>query len=148
MEKRVSCRAIIIENGGLVTMYREKADRVYYTFPGGGINEGETETHCVIREVEEEFGINVTPLKKVYMYENDKTVQNFYLCKWISGELGTGEGEEFQPDRNRGIYLPTLMPIEKIKDLPLMPDLVANQLVLDIEKYGENLGDEMVTIKE
>ena len=41
MKKRESCRAIIFSEDKMVVMYREKNDRVYYTFPGGGINEGE-----------------------------------------------------------------------------------------------------------
>ena len=140
MAKRSSCRAIIIEDNALVTMYREKEDRVYYTFPGGGINEGETQEECVIRECEEEFGIAVEPVRHVYTYENDKTIQHFFICKWESGELGSGVGEEFAPDRNRGIYVPTMMPLKEIGNLPLMPPEVAQALVEDLEKYGTALG--------
>jgi len=141
MSKRYSCRAIVIDENKLVTMYREKEDRVYYTFPGGGMEESETREQCVVRECFEEFGINVEPIKHVYTYENEKTVQYFYLCKWISGELGTGSGEEFQADRNRGVYMPTLMPIEKISELPLMPPEVARGLAEDLNQYGVNLSD-------
>ena len=140
MAKRTSCRAIILEDNGLVTMYREKEDRVYYTFPGGGIDENETHEQCVIRECIEEFGITVEPIRHVYTYENEKTIQHFYLCNWVSGELGSGEGEEFAPDRNRGIYVPTMMPLKEISNLPLMPPEVAQALVEDIEKYGITLG--------
>lgn len=140
MAKRTSCRAIILEDNGLVTMYREKEDRVYYTFPGGGIDENETHEQCVIRECIEEFGITVEPIRHVYTYENEKTIQHFYLCNWVSGELGSGEGEEFAPDRNRGIYVPTMMPLKEIANLPLMPPEVAQALVEDIEKYGIALG--------
>ena len=69
----------------------------------------------------------------------------FYLCKWVSGELGTGTGEEFQADRNRGVYMPTLMPVEKIGELPLMPPEVAKALAEDLETYGENLTDTVRT---
>ena len=139
MEKRTSCRAIVIEDNALVTMYREKEDRVYYTFPGGGINEGESREECVKRECMEEFGITVEPIRQVYTYENDKTIQHFFICKWVDGELGSGEGEEFAPDRNRGIYVPTLMPLKEIGNLPLMPPEVAKALAEDLEKYGTEL---------
>ena len=139
MEKRTSCRAIVIEDNALVTMYREKEDRVYYTFPGGGINEGESREECVKRECMEEFGITVEPIRQVYTYENDKTIQHFFICNWIDGELGSGEGEEFAPDRNRGIYVPTLMPLKEIGNLPLMPPEVAKALAEDLEKYGAEL---------
>lgn len=143
MSKRISCRAIVIDQNKLVTMYREKEDRVYYTFPGGGRDEGESNEDCVVREALEEFGITVKPIKHVYTYENEKTIQYFYTCEWVDGALGTGEGEEFAPDRNRGIYVPTLMPVENIAKSPLMPPEVANALVEDLAKYGAELGNEV-----
>lgn len=147
MQKRVSCRAIIFNNERMVSMYREKSDRVYYTFPGGGMEENETEEECVVREVKEEFGIDVKPVKKVYIYEDEKTIQNFYLCDWLEGELGSGEGEEFQEDRNRGVYIPSLIYVDKIQDLPLMPPVVAKQLITDVKKYSYELSPEVVTLK-
>lgn len=147
MQKRVSCRAIIFNNERMVSMYREKSDRVYYTFPGGGMEENETEEECVVREVKEEFGIDVKPVKKVYIYEDEKTIQNFYLCDWLEGELGSGEGEEFQEDRNRGVYIPSLIYVDKIQDLPLMPPVVAKQLIADVKKYSYELSPEVVTLK-
>lgn len=143
MSKRRSCRAIIIDNNSLVTMYREREDRVYYTFPGGGMEDNESYDSCVIRECKEEFGINVEPVKHVYTYENDKTIQYFYLCNWIDGELGSGEGEEFQADRNRGVYMPTMMPLTEMSNLPLMPPEVAKALVEDLKTYGVQLSNEV-----
>lgn len=131
MDKRVSSRAIIIENGKLVSMYREKNGRVYYTFPGGGINENESEEDCVKRECFEEFGITVEPIKKLYEYEDTKTIQNYFLCKWTAGELGTGNGEEFSQNRDKGVYIPTLIDVEKLTSLPLVPKEVSKEVFDD-----------------
>lgn len=146
MEKRESCRAIIFKDNKMVVMYREKKDRVYYIFPGGGINEGETKKDCVVREVVEEFGINVEPMKEVYFYENEKTIEHFFTCNWVSGELGTGEGEEFQGDVSRGVYVPMLVDIDRLSEIPLMPPEVAAVLVNDLKKYGKKLGDKVTEI--
>ena len=146
MEKRESCRAIIFIENKIVVMYREKNDRVYYTFPGGGINEGETIRNCVIREVKEEFGIDLEPIKEVYIYENEKTIQHFLTCKWITGELGTGEGEEFQGDNGKGIYIPVLVENDRLPQIPLMPPEVTAMLVADLKKYGKELRDEVIKI--
>ncbi len=129
---RESCRAIIIHENKLIVMYREKNDRAYFTFPGGGKEENETNDECVKRECIEEFGIVVEPEKEVYIYEDEKSLQHFYFCNWVSGELGSGQGEEFSPDRNSGIYIPTMMPLENIGKLPLMPPEVAKALAEDI----------------
>ena len=47
MEKRVSSRAIIIDDNKLLTMFRRKIKsdgtvKEYYVIPGGGLEEGET----------------------------------------------------------------------------------------------------------
>ena len=93
--KRLRARAIIIKEGKLVSVFREREGSVFYTFPGGGAEGNETEQECVVREVFEEFGIVVRPIKKVYTYENKISVEQFYVCEWISGDFGTGSGEEF-----------------------------------------------------
>lgn len=145
MEKRVSCRAVIIDQGKVVAMYREKNNRVYYTFPGGGIDEGETEIECVKRECLEEFGIVVEPLNKLYVLEDAKTIQNYYYCNWVSGALGMGEGEEFSPDRNRGIYIPSLIPIENLPNLPLVPDEIKAEVLAD---YSNNNLENRTEVKK
>ena len=147
MEKRESCRAIIITNNKLVTMYREKDNRVYYTFPGGGVNEGEELTACVVREVEEEFGMVVKPIKQVYTYENDKTIQHFFVCEWISGDFASGTGEEFQADRNKGVYIPTMLDLSIMANQPLMPPEVKDQLLKDYDKTAGKFYNSITYIK-
>lgn len=147
MDKRVSCRAIIINDNKMVSMYREKGDRIYYTFPGGGKNDDENLEACVKREVMEEFGMVVEPLKLVYVYEDEKSLQYFYLCKWISGDFGSGVGEEFQPDRNKGVYIPKMIDLNNLTNLPLMPPEVRDVLFEDFNTYGSNLGNETKNIE-
>ena len=129
---RESCRAIIFHDNKLIVMYREKNDRAYFTFPGGGKEENETNEECVKRECLEEFGITVEPQKEVYTYKDEKSLQHFYLCNWVGGELGSGQGEEFAPDRNSGVYIPTMMPKEDIGKLPLMPPEIAKGIAEDL----------------
>ena len=148
MQRRKSARAIIFAADKLVAMYREKTDRVYYTFPGGGQNENETEIACVEREVKEEFGLDVKAQKKVYVYTDEKTEQAFWLCEWVGGEFGEGQGEEFAADRNRGIYVPSLIEIDKLSNLPLMPPVVAKQLLQDIQQFGQQLDNQVKHLSE
>ena len=138
MEKRESCRAIVFIDGKLVTMRRVKDGRLYYTFPGGGLEKGEDPKDCVVRECIEEFGITVEPIKRLYVYENENTRQYFYLCNYISGEFGSGVGEEFQDDRNKGEYVPTLMSVANIYNLPLMPPEVASAVAEDAVDLYKN----------
>lgn len=143
--KRISCRAIIIENDTMVSMYRELKDRIFYTFPGGGLEENETEEECVKREVLEEFGLNVEPVKKVYIYESERSIEHFYLCNVVGGEFGKGAGEEFH-NNNNGVYKPTKIQLKEIKNLPLMPPEVAKALILDYKNFGKNLRNDVLFI--
>jgi len=144
---RISTRAIIFHEDSIMVMYRNKEGREYYTFPGGGVNEGESLEDCVVREVKEEFGINVIPIKQVYKYVSIDSDQYFYLCKWVDGEFGTGDGEEFN-EGNDNIYRPTTISIKNIEKMPLMPSLIKIQLALDIEEVGINLKDTVLTLEE
>jgi len=142
-EKRVRARAIIIVDGKIASMYREKQNRIFYTFPGGGMEKNETEEDCVKRELIEEFGIVVKPIKKLYIYENKNSLEHFYLAEWISGEFGSGVGEEFQDDRKNGVYIPKLIEISDIPNLPLMPPEVATAFYEDYTKNGKELRNDV-----
>ena len=142
-QKRTRVRAIIVHDGKLVSMYREREGRKFYTFPGGGLEINETEEECVKREVFEEFGIIVKPVKKVYICENQISISHFYICEWIDGEFGTGNGEEFQENNRNGLYVPMMIDITDIPSLPLMPPEVASAFFEDYTKNGISLRDDV-----
>ncbi len=146
--KRDRARAIIYFDNKIVSMYREFNGRIFYTFPGGGKESGETYEECVVREVLEEFGLTVRPLKKVYIYENERSVEHFFICEWVAGEFGTGVGEEFQANRDRGVYKPMLLEIDKIPTLPLMPPEVASSFVSDFKANGRSLRNDVKLLKD
>ncbi len=56
---RPSVRGIIIRDGKVAMVHSLKYD--YYKFPGGGIEDGESLTQALVREVAEESGLQVIP---------------------------------------------------------------------------------------
>ena len=146
--KRVSCRAIIFEGDKVATMYRVRDKRKFYTFPGGEKENGETYEQCVVREVMEELGIVVRPIKEVYVYETNGAEQHFFLCEWVSGTFGTGQGEEYtQYICEENYFEPRMVALEKSKQLVLYPPEVRKQLHVDIEKNGRSIRDEVLFLK-
>ena len=89
-----------------------------------------------IDEAKEEFGIEVKVIRK--QYENiipEKLAEYIFLCEYVSGEFGTGSGPEFSNDpayADRGEYLPEIVDKNKIKDLPLIPEILKEKIVKDI----------------
>ena len=101
MEEKKTSRAIIIIDDKLVsikrTKYLETGEYVYYTFPGGHVEAGESFEMTVIREVKEELGIDVK-IDELFasIYNEDlKQPEKFYICSYVSGTIGTGDGPEF-----------------------------------------------------
>ena len=141
--ERTRVAAILKMENGYAFMHRKdvikrKDYQEYYTFPGGGLEENETPQEGVIREIEEEFGIKVKVIKKLYEIKSEKfnQLEIFYLCEYISGTFGTGTGPEFSNDPKHidsVKYLPEIIPQDKIKDILLFPQNVAKMFLEDLE---------------
>ena len=141
--KRIRVAGIIFIDGKLAVMHRKDVLKrpempEYYTLPGGGLEEGETTEEGTKREVKEEFGIDIKIVKKLYEFTSDKFDQKeiFYLCEYVAGTFGTGQGPEFSGDPKyieSGKYLPELIEIENIGKINLMPPEIKNKIVEDIQ---------------
>ena len=141
---RIRVAGIVPINNGFVFMHRKNVKRnrdyqEYYTFPGGGLEEGETLAEGVVREIKEEFGINVKVIKKLYELENMKLhmKEHFFLCEYIDGEFGTGDGEEFSDNpeyKDSGEYIPEIVERENVSDLVLLPLEIKEKFVQDLKK--------------
>lgn len=108
--ERIGCRGIIINDGKVLLSWEQRKD--VYMSPGGGVEDGETLEECVVRELSEETGLKVKPVKHIlrvneYCFET-LWVNNYFLCE-IEGECDRHltESEEYN-----GVK-PVWMDIEK-----------------------------------
>lgn len=116
---------VIIENGKAALIKRIRADSVYYVFPGGGIEKGETPKEAAKREAYEELGVEVKILECIAKINFNGT-QYFILSEIINGTFGTGQGEEYSGiKRDRGTYLPIWVDIKRLSSLNVKPKEVA-----------------------
>ena len=140
---RIRVAGIVPIEGGFAFMLRvdvikRKDFQEYYTFPGGGVEEGESLEEGTIREIKEEFGINVKVIKKLYEMDSEKFNQKeyFFLCEYIDGKFGTGTGPEFSNDpkyKDSGKYLPEIILKNQVKEILLLPEEIRNEFIKDIE---------------
>ena len=138
---RVRLAGVLPMGNGFAFMHRTNVKHHepydYYTFPAAVLEEKETYEESCIREIKEEFGIDVTVGKLLYHIEKDQADEYFYLCNYESGYMGTGTGPEFSGNpkyADRGNYLPEIFAKEIVKDILLLPPEVKEMLVEDIEK--------------
>ena len=145
MEKqdiRIRLAGIIPMENGFAFMHRVGVQNHpigdYYTFPGGGREGQESFEQGTVREVKEEFGIDVEVLEKLYEMEHPdkKTKEYFFLCKYIGGEFGTGTGPEFSGDakyEHRGKYLPEIIERKDVENITLLPYEIRDKFIEDVK---------------
>lgn len=145
---RISSRCFIFKDDKIVLIYRENQGEIYYVFPGGKVEDGETNEQCVVREVKEELGLDVTVDKYVYEVHGEGFVQHFFKVNWVSGELGTGDKEEYSRDRKGGLQVPMLVDISKLSELDIVSPPIKKQLLEDIATFGLELDNNKKVIIE
>ena len=116
---------VIIENDKVGLIKRIRDGSVYYVFPGGGIEKGETPEEAAKREAFEELGVEVKVNECLAKIEYNGT-QYFFLSEIINGTFGTGQGEEYtDKGRARGIYLPIWKDVNMLSSFNVKPREVA-----------------------
>ena len=135
-KKRKAVRGIILKDDNIILMHRIKDNKEYYVYPGGGLENGETNEQCVAREIKQEIGINVKILKYLYRLEEEKDIEYYYLCEYLSGEIGTGTGPEHTDEIyiNNGKYIPEIHKLNEISKLDLKK-IINDTFLKDIQRY-------------
>ena len=125
--------ALVIHNNKLLVMHR-KNSRDYYTFPGGGVEEGETNEQAAKREIYEETSIECEIEQLTYQLTYDNgDIHYYFRARYISGDPkvlpGTNEYKENELGLN--LYLPEWIPMDELHDITLYPPEVKNRLLQD-----------------
>lgn len=109
MPVRNSAKAIVVDEGRILLNRCTSRFGAYYALPGGGQNPGETLMDAVGRELLEETGYRVKPMRLSGVYErisqrrgdnDEKLCHKIYfvfLCSLVSGKAGQPtEHDRFQ----------------------------------------------------
>lgn len=91
--------AIIIRNGELLLIHRQKPGRDYYILPGGGVELDESFEEACIREVKEETGLDVLGLQLAHKYFYRGSEEHYFLTRVPPHEpvLGGSEAQRQSP---------------------------------------------------
>ena len=119
--------AVIVDMDQVAVIKRARNGAEYYVFPGGGMEDGESPEQATIREVFEELGVHIKIKESLGTVQFNGT-QHYFIAEIIGGVFGTGAGEEFEADRNRGTYEPMWMPINQLLSVDVRPIVIAEKL--------------------
>ncbi len=111
---RVGSRALILRDGRILLSHETRLG--WWLIPGGGMEEGETPEICCKREVEEETGYIVQPLREFLTlyeyYEEYRYISHYFVCEVI----GQGKMNLTDAEKKRGLE-PEWMRLQDAIDL-------------------------------
>lgn len=119
---------LIVRNGAVAMIERRTSQRGrYYTFPGGGVEPGESPAEAAAREAWEELGLRVAIGPCVAEVMRDGVMQYHFAAEIVGGMFGTGTGAEIvgRTAPERGTYLPVWLPLDELTTRPVFPTRVA-----------------------
>lgn len=128
--KRVCARAItfIDDNVLLIERHRLSNNEIlhYYTIPGGGVEEDETNDIAAIRETKEETCCEIKIVKSLIREDYGEGICYWFYGKYISGtpSLGGEEKERNNPNNHYKVVLINMNDIDKINILGMGKKLV------------------------
>ena len=108
--------AVIIKDGEVLLMRRVKAGEEYYTFPGGTVEPGESPEAAAVRELEEEFCIQIDIDRFLFEAYADNRRSYHFLVNHFTGTPTLG-GEELRHMTGHNQYHPAWVPLADIPEM-------------------------------
>lgn len=107
---RVACRGIVIEDGKILLSYMAASD--FWMIPGGGLEDGEDEAACCVRELAEETGVCVelSPcVLEIDEYYRDRK----YITLYFFGSVVGSCDRKPTADEVRSGMVPRRLPVKE-----------------------------------
>ena len=123
--KRISGRAVIFDDRNVLLIFRRRLAngvfKEYYAIPGGGQEKNETIEECIIREIKEEFQIDIEIISYLGKVEDNNNIGYVYSARKLFGNPVLG-GEELEENSSNNYYEIRSVSIDEINNIELLPE--------------------------
>ena len=107
---------VLIEDGKILLVEQSVTQSRHWSLPGGKLEYGETLEECLIREMKEETGLDVSVDKLLYVRDwipdDSHVVHITFLVSRKGGTLGSGKGTEFERGKIKRVMM---VPLDELK---------------------------------
>lgn len=132
---------IVLKDGRVLMVRHVHDDRDYWTFPGGGIEAGESIFEAAKREVLEETEIDVNPIALVHSFQSDDNESHCVLmtspAKLIAPTLGSDPEEIDLPFADRMLRDVAWRLVDEVNHHPVVAQVLEKALEKELEKALE-----------
>lgn len=128
-------RVIVVRDDKLLLMRRNKFGKEYYTLIGGHIEPGEDPQTAMLREVDEETGLQLGSPKMVYIQQpvGQYNKQYIFTADYAGGEIAMRpDADEVALSQQGNVYEPLWVRIEEVAALPFLPPELSQRVLHDI----------------
>ena len=117
---------LVLADGKVALIERRREGEVYYLFPGGTVEAGETPAEAAQREAREELGLDVRIGRLVAEVSYEDKMQFYFEAAVCGGVFGTGKGIEMNGDQGVArSYKPVWLPIAGLSVQAVYPRALA-----------------------
>ena len=123
---RIRVAGILVKDGQILLVRHEKNGKSYWLIPGGGVDFGETAEEALIREYQEEVGLQIKVGKLVLVHDSippnrHRQVLNLYF-------LVTTDNYDIQVTQDGVLKGAAFQPLSEFPKLQVNPDVKAQIL--------------------
>ncbi len=111
---------VVVYKDRILLMRLKFGKEIFYNLPGGGWEQGETIEDTVKREIIEEFNLDVSVNRLLYIIDSEDRMNFVFLCKTFSSSIKLGDEEKARStkkDRFSALWIP----IDKLNDINIQP---------------------------
>lgn len=109
--------AILIEDQKILLVKQDVTEIRHWSLPGGKLEFGETIERCLIREIKEETGLDISVKELLYVtdrfYRKTHIVHMLFLVKKIGGKLRSGKELQMETEKIKEC---TMVPVDRLSD--------------------------------